>query len=311
MSMRIQSRKSQLTTNKNRVGYVFILPCLVGLLFFFFPSLIESMVYSFQNITIGFNTLTREPAGFANYLRVFQTDITYRTVLINAIRGMVVDTLTIMVFSFFVATLLNQKFVGRGVVRMIFFLPIVLSSGIISTVDTSNVLTEAYSSGNTVGSIASAFSGGGMASFFDLKELLADMNVATGITNILLYAIDNTYRIISESGVQILIFLSALQTIPKSLFEASQMDGATKWEEFWKITFPMIMPTILVNIVYTVVCSFANPAYGLSSYIQEQAFANNRMGYSSAMSWIYCLLVGIILGTVWIIISKRSKYLEG
>lgn len=100
MSMRIQSRKSQLTTNKNRVGYVFILPCLVGLLFFFFPSLIESMVYSFQNITIGFNTLTREPAGFANYLRAFQTDITYRTVLINAIRGMVVDTLTIMVFSF-------------------------------------------------------------------------------------------------------------------------------------------------------------------------------------------------------------------
>ena len=176
---------------------------------------------------------------------------------------------------------------------MIFFPAVVLSSGIISTVDTSNVLTEAYSSGNTSRLDRLAFSGGGWPPFFDLKELLADMNVATGITNILLYAIDNTYRIISESGVQILIFLSALQNHPPSRsLKPPRWMVRRNGEEFWKITFPMIMPTILVNIVYTVVCSFANPAYGLSAYIQEQAFANNRMGYSSAMSWIYCLLVG-------------------
>ena len=303
--------KSKLTADKNRVGYVFVLPCIIGLLFFFLPSMVESLVYSFQKVTIQFNVINHEAVGIKNYAEALQTDISYRTALINAVKGMVIDTLIIMVFSFFVSTILNQKFKGRGLVRMIFFLPVILSSGIISTVDTSNMLTDAYSSGNTIGSVASAFESGGLASFFDLEELLLDMNVGGGLTDILMYAIDNTYRIISDSGVQILIFLSALQAIPSSLFEASQIDGATKWEQFWKITFPIIMPTILVNIVYTVVCSFTNPAYGLSQYIQDKAFGGNAMGYASAMSWIYMVLVGIILGTVWIIISKRSRYLEG
>ena len=303
--------KSKLTADKNRVGYVFILPCIIGLVIFFLPSVVQSLIYSFEDITIKFNDIVREPNGIENYKEALQTDITYRSSLINAVRGMVVDTLIIMVFSFFVSTLLNQKFRGRGFARMIFFLPVILSSGIISSVDAGNALTEAYNSSNTIGSVASAFESGGLASFFNLEELLVDMNVGGGLTEILMYAIDNTYRIISDSGVQILIFLSALQAIPRSLFEASQIDGATKWEQFWKITFPIIMPTILVNIVYTVVCSFTNPAYGLSKYIQDAAFGSNRMGYSAALSWIYMLLVGIILGTVWVIISKRSRYLEG
>ena len=126
----------------------------------------------------------------------------------------------------------------------------------------------------------------------------------------ILYAVDNTYKIVNSSGVQILIFVSALQSINPSVFEAAKVEGATKWEEFWKITFPLLTPMILVNIVYTVVDSFTNPAYKVLDYIESQAFEGNRLGYASALSWAYFLIVLMVLGVVWRLIARRVQYLE-
>lgn len=123
-------------------------------------------------------------------------------------------------------------------------------------------------------SISTAFSGN-FASFFDLKSLLESANLNSTLTGVILYAVENTYSVVNSSGVQILIFLSALQTIPSSLFEASKVEGATKWEEFWKITFPMLTPMILVNIVYTIIDSFTNPKYEVLQYILDNSFTNS------------------------------------
>ena len=131
-----------------------------------------------------------------------------------------------------------------------------------------------------------------------------------GITDFIINAIDNTYEIVNSSGVQILIFLSALQNISDSIYESARVEGATKWEEFWKITFPMLTPMILVNIVYTIIDSFINPRYQILEYIENNSFVDNQMGYASALSWIYFAVTLVIVGVLWKIISKRVQYLD-
>jgi ABC-type sugar transport system permease subunit len=125
-----------------------------------------------------------------------------------------------------------------------------------------------------------------------------------------IYAIDNTYSIVNSSGVQILIFLSALQSISPSIFESAKVEGATKWEEFWKITFPILTPMILVSTVYTIIDSFTNPRYRVLEYIRENAFASNRLGFASAMAWIFFLIIAVIIWMVFGLVSRRVHYLD-
>lgn len=217
----------------------------------------------------------------------------------------------ILFFSFFIANILNQKFIGRGAARAVFFLPVLVATGIIASADVNNMATSFFGSATNNGeSISTAFSGN-FASFFDLKSLLESANLNSTLTGVILYAVENTYSVVNSSGVQILIFLSALQTIPSSLFEASKVEGATKWEEFWKITFPMLTPMILVNIVYTIIDSFTNPKYEVLQYILDNSFTNSRgIGYSCAMSWMFFLIIVICLGIICGLLSKRIQYLD-
>lgn len=211
--------------------------------------------------------------GFQNYADAFLTNVEYREILLETVRGTFVDTIIIMFFSFFIANILNQKFFGRGLSRTLFFLPVILSTGIITAVDASSASQMMNTGGTAVGSPSQA---GLLSSFFDLEQLLLSMDIPTGITSVITYAIDNTYTVVNRSGVQILIFLAALQGISPAIFEASKIEGATGWEEFWKITFPMITPMILVNTVYTVVDTFTNPAYGMLDYVEERRFPTTR-----------------------------------
>lgn len=306
--MKSRKRFSLSLSEKNGLhGYVFIIPFLVGLLFIFLPSVVQSFYYSFCNVQIGFGTITTAFVGLQNYADAFLTDVEYREILLETVRGTFVDTIIIMFFSFFIANILNQKFFGRGLSRTLFFLPVILSTGIITAVDASSASQMMNTGGTAVGS---AFSGGALSSFFDLEQLLLSMDIPTGITSVITYAIDNTYTVVNRSGVQILIFLAALQGISPAIFEASKIEGATGWEEFWKITFPMITPMILVNTVYTVVDTFTNPAYGMLDYVEEQAFSYNKMGYSSAVSWVYFLIIFIILIVLFVTTSKKITYLN-
>lgn len=308
---KLQDNSSKLNSKRNMFGYVFIIPFLIGLITIFIPSIIQSLYYSFSEVEIGFDKVMVEIKGFDNYIKSFTEDTNFRVYLLDAVKGIFVDLITIIFFSFFVSLVLNQKFIGRGVARVIFFLPIILSSGFVASADFGNSLMETFSSSNnSSNAIANAFSDGGLSELLDLEGLLVSANLNTSITNFILNAIDNTYNIVNNSGVQILIFLSALQNISDSIYESARVEGATKWEEFWKITFPMLTPMILVNIVYTIIDSFTNPRYQILSYIEKNSFVENQMGYASALSWIYFIITLVIVGVLWKIISKRVQYME-
>ena len=208
-------------------GYLFVLPFLAGLLALFIPSVAESLYNCFFDVRLNFNSVSRSFLGLKNFQDAFLSDTEYRKVLVSTVRGMIVDTVLIVFFSFFVSSILNSSFKGRSLARTVFFLPVILSTGIIVGADI--MVSSSLSSGLQNNAIGSAFSDG-MMSFFDLEELLRSFELGAGLSKFIFYAIDNTYNIVNRSGVQILIFLSALQTIPASVFEASKMEGASKWE---------------------------------------------------------------------------------
>ena len=187
--------------------------------------------------------------------------------------------------------------------RAIFFLPVILTSGVMLVIDSGDLLQSSLGMTQTDGQE-------GAFRAVELARLLLQTRLSTRFIDYIVSAVDRIYDIVSASGVQILIFLAGLQSISPSLFEASNIEGATGWENFWKITFPMVSPLILVNTVYSVIDSLTNSNNTVMELIRDTAFASQDYGMSSAMAWIYFMAILVIVGLVMWIISKLVFYYD-
>ena len=286
-------------------GYLFILPWLVGFACFYVVSIVMTLKFSFSELSLnptgGYLTSS---VGFANYAEAFTSHATFLQTLVSSVGDMVIDVPLIIFFSLFMAILLNRKFKGRGLVRAIFFLPIILSSDAISDA-LSRSLTLMNGGLSTVSSeMASATSGGMSVSYY--ISLFENLAMPADILEYLVGAIDRISSIVSASGVQIIIFIAALQAIPGALYEVSRIEGATAYETFWKVTFPMIMPHIITNLVYTIITQFAQSE--LVNLAYTTTFTDLDYGLGAAFSVVSTLVVGIILIATVIPISKRTFY---
>ena len=216
---------------------------------------------------------------------------------------MAVYSLAIMVFSFFVSLILNQKFKGRALVRAIFFLPVILSSGVIIGLETDNALMASLEA-----SIEQTTSGISVTAA--LENILRTAGIGTRAYEEVFELIDNIYDVAVASGIQIIIFLSGLQTIPQSMYEAADIEGCTKWESLWKITFPMISSLFLVNWIYTIVDFCMRSDNEVIDKISEIMVQQINYGLGSAMAWVYFVIVMVIIGISSLIISKGVYYYE-
>lgn len=302
-------RSLKLKTKKKLWGYFFIFPVVAGIIFIFLPTLYETVRYSLSKIEFT-NAFEFTYIGLKNFNNAFFVDINFRVILLNAIRSMISDILVILIFSLFIASILNQKFRGRLFARVVFFLPVILSTGIIASVESNDLIYSQSFGGNTGSDVMLAFSNSNIFGIFNIKDLLLHSNISPQIIDVIIKSVENTSLIVTSSGIQILIFMAALQSIPSSVFEAAKVEGATAWEEFWKITFPMITPMIFVNIIYTVIDTFTRPSYGIMKYINDTAFLYNNIGKSAALSFIYTIIVLLMLGIITLIISKRIQYID-
>ena len=284
-------------------GYLFILPFIVGFLAFMVEPFFQSLYMSFCNVELGAGSFKMGFAGIANYLRAFTVDTEFNRLLAEEIWRMSYNALAIMVFSFFVALVLNQKFKGRAFVRAVFFLPVILSSGVILGIEYDNSLlasvqdTIQQSTGNA--SITGV-----------IEEILMTSGIGGEVFDIVFEIVDGVYDVAIASGIQIIIFLSGLQTISASMYEAAEIDGCTKWESLWKITFPMISPLFLVNWIYTIVDFCMRSDNAVIEKISDTMIVDLNYGFASAMSWIYFLVVILIIGISSLIISKGVYYYD-
>lgn len=304
-----QNGKRRLTMRAKEAvaGLLFILPFLVGFFFLFLPLITESLKYSFSNMEVTMNgyVLTKaKENGLEHYIKAFAIDPDFNLQLLSSIGGMLVKIPMVLIFSFFAANLLNQKFHGRTAARSIMFLPVIISSGVIVALENSDLLVSTLSTTNEL-------TGSDLASALNMTNFLYEYtSLPISVISFLSSAVTGLYDIIIASGIQILIFLAGLQSISPSLYEASSMEGATQWENFWKITFPMISPLILVNSVYTVVDLFTNDDNEMMTEIKRTIFTEIDYGYGSAMAWIYFICIAVIIAVVGGVISKHVFYYD-
>lgn len=299
---------ASLDKKKARAGWVFVLPFVIGFLLVYLPIIWNSIFMSFHSLHIvtgGGYTL--EFVGLENYSDALFEDPLFVQTLITGLKELAFDVPAILIFSLFMAVLLNQKMAGRAVFRAIFFIPVILSTGIMESIEGQNILGTMMEGSDSIdGSEQSTASE--IVSVMDIERLFYSMKIGKELVEYVVKMINEIYDIVNRSGVQMLIFLAGLQSISPAIYEACRIDGCTSWETFWKITFPMISPMILVNAVYTIIDSFTTDSNSVMKYINQVYQGSDGQVLSSAMAWMYFLIVMLILAAVAGIFSAFVFY---
>ena len=295
-------RKIGLTQRRAIYGYIFILPFILGFILFMVKPLYQSFRMSVSEVVISNQGFVLNWNNWANYIRALTIDPEFNRMVVNSVAQMFYRSLATIVFSFFVALILNQKFKGRTLARSIFFLAVILSSGVLVGLEYNNTLMAQLK--------ATIEEAGNSNTITDVLEqiLVSNTGGVNGISgkvfNILFDIIDSIYDVAMASGIQIIIFLSGLQNISPSMYEAAQMEGCTSWESLWKITVPMVSPLMLVCWVYTIVDFFMKTDNQIMTKINEQMVIQLNYGYSSALAWIYFIVCMLFIGISSLFISK-------
>jgi len=308
-----KKRKPRNLRRRNAIaGYMFISPFIIGFLVFLVKPMIESFRMSLSKVIIaasqkeGGNGFIMERITTwkeSNYYRAFFYDPDYKNRLVDSLKNMAIQVPAIIVFSFFIALLLNQEFKGRGFVRAIFFLPVILSSGVIVGLEYNNTLMSGMKD-------IIAESGEGFSITASLETILRTTGIGGKILDPVFKIIEGVYDVALASGIQIVIFISGLQTVSTSMYEAAKIEGCTAWESFWKITFPLVSSMILVNLVYTTVDFLMRTDNQVMDLITLKVNPQMEYGLSAAMAWSYFGIVAAVLGILAAIISKKVYYYE-
>jgi ABC-type sugar transport system permease subunit len=305
--LKIKKRRASLDARKARSGYFFVAPFIIGIILIYLPILIDSVWFSIttidrSNFQAGDVYVVQ---GFRYYIEAF-ANTTFTSKLLDGIQEVIFQVPAIIIFSLFIAVVLNQKMLGRALFRAIFFVPVILSTGLMETLNASTQgATDAAQGGIQDGS-GEGSAASGIISIMDVQSLFESVDIAKPIVEYVVKIVNDVYNIINYSGVQMLIFLAGLQSISPAIYEASQIEGATGWETFWKITFPMISPMILVNSIYTVIDSFTRSTNPAMSWIA--GLYNGDPHNATAMSWMYFLVVMLIIVVVAGILSSFIFY---
>lgn len=301
-------KKGKLTLSRKRsiTGFLFILPWLIGFIWFYARSLFLSVEFSLSNLTVNpGGGYTLDFVGLQNFIYAFRAHASYKQVLTTSIGNMLIDVPLITFFSLFMALLLNKKFRGRTLVRAIFFLPVILNSeAILEAMDLARTMMSGGISSASA-EMAEAAAGNGVGITYYI-EMFSSLGLPDSIITYISGAVGRISDIINASGVQIIIFIAALQSIPGSMYEVAKIEGSTAYETFWKVTFPMVMPHIITNVVYTVVDSFTQSEVVELAY--NTAFKEMNYGLSSVFSLVSTVITCLILVIVCRFIQKRTFY---
>jgi len=307
---KIKKKSVSLDKKKARAGYWFVLPFIIGFLLIYVPIIFDSIRYSFNEIEIlrsgGFEL---NFVGFDNYIKAIEQDPTFLQTLYSGIGTFFLEIPAIVIFSLFVAIILNQKLAGRAAFRAIFFIPVILATGLISDIEKTTGIVDSMDASNSIDTGTGENDVSQIVDAMDIKKLFSGMIVGEELLEYVAQLVNNIYDIVNRCGVQMLIFLSGLQSISPSIYESCTMEGASAWETFWKITLPMISPMILVNAVYTIIDAFTSSSNDVMSYISGvYTSGSDGQVLSSAMSWMYFLVVILIVAAVAGIISAFTFY---
>lgn len=280
-------------------GIMFIMPWLIGFIFLFGKPLCTSLYYAFHKVSFTPTGIQTTFIGLENFIYKFRDDIWFISKSFSpGVSRFLYEVPLVVIFSLFIAIILNQKFVGRTFARVMFFLPVIIASGTVIMILRDLGVSTNMDEENTY-----IFNSGG------LEAMLMAMNFPSSVVNVFTQISNRIFDIVWMSGIQIILYLSGLQSIPASEYEAAQIEGATAWECFWKITWVRISPTMLVVVVYSIIDSFTNVSNEMIQFINNEYIGSNYGG-SLGMGWLFCSIAFVALIISSAVISRYVFYVN-
>jgi len=292
--------KTTLSQKNSIAGLLFILPWLVGVIYFFIKPFITVVLYSFHDIPTSGIIKGSKFLGFEVFKKVFTEDTTFIRSFFESILGIFATSIFVIFFSIFVAIILKNEFHGRTLVRAIFFLPVIIATGPVLDIINGESIAQLMMSGESASMMFKVTS---------IEDILLQMGLSQKITTLFSTMVSEVFNLSWKSGIQILLFLAGLQNVPNQLYEAADVEGASGWEKFWRITFPMLTPILLLNTIYTVIDGFTSYSNTVIKQIVEQT-QSLRLSYAAALGTTYFAVVFLIIMVIYLIINRRSFYME-
>ncbi len=285
---------------KSLIGLLCVSPWIIGFLCLYLYPLVQSVRYSLSDLTFQAGMLNVRFVGWENYKTAFLSDPVFVRILTATLKDMLYQVPIILIYSMIVALLLNHKFRGRAVMRSIFFLPVIIATGVVMNIMKTDTVSMLM------------MSDAGSSSMFKadmFQTMLQETGVESSVVNAVIDAANNIFDLSWRSGIQILLFLAGLQSVPRPLYEASAMDGCTAWERYWKVTFPIMTPILMINLIYTIVDHFTSFDNAVMQSIMEYS-SQLKYAYSSTLAWIYfAAIIGILLLAAFLL-RRRMSYLD-
>ena len=291
--MRNKKRKG-VESLKARDGFMFITPWIIGIVLFYVLPLIQSIIYSFSDVVLGADGMKVSLIGINHYKFIITEHPDYTSMLTKSLVSIVYQLPLIVILSMILAIMLNREFRGRVFFRGLYFLPVIIATGIAMDLIFKTTTTDISSSSPE--SIA--------GSLFTTTDIMRFLNLPTGIASYVGVVVNNIFNLVWSCGIQIILFISGLQSISGSLYEASHIEGATKWEQFWFITFPMLGRITLLVVIFTMVELFTDTRNELMNYIST-LMRGGVYDESSAMLWFYFLIVGGVIGIIMLLYNLK------
>ena len=295
--MKLKKKMKSIEDIKSSYGWLFISTWLVGVVLFFAIPVIQSFIYSFSQMTITEDGVNTVWVGLKNYNYIINEHTDYLNWLSRSITNFVYSLPVIVLLSMVLALLLNQKFRGRLFFRALYFMPVIIATGVVI-----DLISGMSGSDMASSSVNESVSGG----MFSVQDIVAVLSLPAEVAEFVQKIISDIFNLIWNSGIQTVLFLAGLQSIPSTLYEASKVEGATKWEEFWFITFPMLSNVTLLVIIYTMVELFISNNNVVVAHVYNLMRAA-VYDETSAMMWFYFLSIGIVMG---LIVGVYKKFLQ-
>ena len=288
-----------LKKREGMAGWIFVLPFLLGFLLFSAKPLVETLIMTFNDVTIEFGGYKMNYTGLENLNYIYNVDTDFLFNLFSAVGNMIWQVPCILILSVILAQIVNTEFSGRTFVRSVLFVPVIVMSGTVVLIIQNDVVASAALNGGVV-------TGGKIEYISGISGILEETGLNQSVIDFFQKVANGMYNLLWKTGVQIVIFLAGLQSISPSLYEASSIEGANKWENFFKITLPMLMPIIVINTVYTIVDFFTDSTNEAMNQVLV-AVQSIKYGLAAAMSWSYFILIALFIAIVMLILNKFSR----
>ena len=290
----MKNKKKGIEALRSKYGLIFISPWIIGLCLFFLIPIGKSLYYSFADVRFAESGIVTKFAGIENFKYILNADPNYSKNLSASIVKICYSLPVIVIISLILAIILNQKFRGRLFFRGLFFLPVIIASGVVidilfsvNTGDVSQIGVDENVSANMI----------------DFSSIISSLGIPSEFSKYLTNVFNNIFELVWNSGIQTILFISGLQTIPDLLYEVAKVEGCTKWEEFWYITLPMLSKVITLVVVFTVIELLTTKTNVLMSVI-VQTTNNLEYGVGAAMAWFYFIIISAVLGVIMLLLDR-------